>query len=427
MDRHLRTLERAAARGDPGARGRLALARFRLGSLRSGARSLGEYLQALEWALGLPGFRFQGTDRFRYDSGLLTSLQEIGRVRAAALLERFGDLSCVAAAEPEELEEVLPRRVARYVHWATRGFQPNDVARFRHEDTGLVFCLIPGGPTTFRRGGVPCATGVGSFLLCETPCTQAAYGHVLGRHHQRMADDLPAGNVTWAGAEAFGERSALRLPSSTEWEYACRAGTRTNYFCGARSRLLDYAHRGLMSQDPVRLKTKLANPFGLFDVYGNVWEWCQDTTSWGGSWDHERIADSSTSRRYNLSTRRRRQGFRPALSPPGANTKVYEPEQAYSPPPPRRRARPWRPLPRPRPVSRVAPVAPVARAPELPLSPEAKRERFLAGLRAGDSVYVAALGATGRVLEVKRKKGTARVLCGSFHVETALQGLLPRA
>lgn len=107
--------------------------------------------------------------------------------------------------------------------------------------------------------------------------------------NQFDSDSLPVERVTWNQATAFcKELSKLpkekamgreyRLPTEAEWEYACRAGTQTSFSFGDNHDLLkDYAwfeenSRGL----PHPVGQKKPNPWGLYDMYGNVREWCAD-------------------------------------------------------------------------------------------------------------------------------------------------------
>ena len=99
-----------------------------------------------------------------------------------------------------------------------------------------------------------------------------------------QTDDHPVVSVIWTNAVDFctwmsqKEGEKYRLPTEAEWEYSCRAGTKTRYSCGDRDTdLLLYAWSRTHLQGwthPVgRLKR---NPWGLFDMHGNVREWCQD-------------------------------------------------------------------------------------------------------------------------------------------------------
>ena len=144
----------------------------------------------------------------------------------------------------------------------------------------------PEGPV--HRVEIPLA-----FWMSRTLVTQQVYEAVMGSNPSQFpARRLhPVESVTWDAALAFCERlTALTgrhvgLPSEAEWEYAYRAGTASSYFFGDDpARLADYAwfeeNSGGETQ-PVGLKAP--NPWGLLDLPGNVWEWCQDV--WHPSYD----------------------------------------------------------------------------------------------------------------------------------------------
>lgn len=110
---------------------------------------------------------------------------------------------------------------------------------------------------------------------------RAAVLQAGGRDRQRAA-----GGVSWNAATEFVKRAGLRLPSEAEWEYACRAATTTKFTSGETPAelqsvawclpaKLDLAGRG-PSSSVHAVAQKDPNAFGLFDVHGNVSEWCQD-------------------------------------------------------------------------------------------------------------------------------------------------------
>jgi formylglycine-generating enzyme required for sulfatase activity len=123
------------------------------------------------------------------------------------------------------------------------------------------------------------------FWMGVTPVTQAQWRAVLGSNPSYFkGDDRPVESVSWDDCQAFcrglGRRTGkpVRLPMEAEWEYACRAGTATAYPGGDGEQALQgvgwyRANSGGQTQPVGR---KAPNAFGLYDLHGNVWEWCAD-------------------------------------------------------------------------------------------------------------------------------------------------------
>jgi formylglycine-generating enzyme required for sulfatase activity len=107
------------------------------------------------------------------------------------------------------------------------------------------------------------------------------------------SDNCPAILVSWFDAWAFARwlGSGYRLPTESEWEFACRAGGEDEYtFGSSEAKLREYAWFASNSDfQTYPVAAKRPNRWGLFDVHGNVWEWCQDW--YGEAWYAERIRD----------------------------------------------------------------------------------------------------------------------------------------
>jgi formylglycine-generating enzyme required for sulfatase activity len=111
-----------------------------------------------------------------------------------------------------------------------------------------------------------------------------------------QGDDEPVVQVSWNDGMAFcrwlseHDHRSYRLPTEAEWEYACRAGSTTRWCMGDDPEQLDQFSwiRDTVGCSTHRVGTKRPNAFGLYDMHGNVWEWCFDRF---GPYSEKSVAD----------------------------------------------------------------------------------------------------------------------------------------
>jgi formylglycine-generating enzyme required for sulfatase activity len=141
-----------------------------------------------------------------------------------------------------------------------------------------------------------------SFYMQTTEVTQAQWKAMMGMGNNPSGfsgDNLPVECVSWDDAQEFIKKLnakenlagwTYRLPTEAEWEYACRDGSTTRFCFGDNEGGLDnycwYDNNSNKQTHPVG--TKKPNAWGLYDMHGNVWEWCAD---WYGDYASSPVSD----------------------------------------------------------------------------------------------------------------------------------------
>jgi formylglycine-generating enzyme required for sulfatase activity len=126
------------------------------------------------------------------------------------------------------------------------------------------------------------------FYMGKHEVTQEQWEAVMGKNpSEEKGAKLPVTDVSWEDCQEFIKKlnkktdGGYRLPTEAEWEYSCRAGTTTAYSFGNKITPKDANYEYSKIAKPVAVGSYKPNAFGLYDMHGNVWEWCED---WHGEY-----------------------------------------------------------------------------------------------------------------------------------------------
>ncbi|MBW2664167.1 MAG: formylglycine-generating enzyme family protein [Deltaproteobacteria bacterium] len=145
------------------------------------------------------------------------------------------------------------------------------------------------------------------FYMGVTEITQSQWRQIMGNNPSKFkGDNLPVEQVSWNDCQEFIRKlnqqeggNKYRLPTEAEWEYACRAGTTTPFYTG-NCISTDQANydgnypmpecsKGRYRKKTIEVASFPPNAWGLYDMHGNVWEWCQD---WYEDYQGDHVTDT---------------------------------------------------------------------------------------------------------------------------------------
>jgi formylglycine-generating enzyme required for sulfatase activity len=197
------------------------------------------------------------------------------------------------AGPPSNARSALPPTRHRLMQRPRAGAATIGAAR-----GGVELMLVPGGP--FLMGSTSDDASANSrekpqhevwlddFYLARTPVTNSQYAEYLAatnapepeywHDHDFNDPDQPVVGVSWQEAQEYCRWAGLSLPTEAQWEYACRAGTSTQFWSGDTEEDLTRVgwYAGNSGRRLHRVGEKEPNGFGLHDIHGNIWEWCED-------------------------------------------------------------------------------------------------------------------------------------------------------
>jgi len=230
--------------------------------------------------------------------------RNIGDSSAEVMMKLLNDAIAVLSqprlrkAHDRRLAEEYGQSFASYSYGANSQYQKDDTPEMIEIELGkgimLNLMFIPEG--TFKMGSSIFETSrydndmpkhevelTNSFYMGKHAVTQEQWSVVMGNNPSYFKGaKLPVNGVSWNDCQKFISTlnakmdGGYRLPTEAEWEYACRAGSTTAYSFGDNITPKDANYHDSNIGKPVAVGGYKPNDFGLYDMHGNIWEWCED-------------------------------------------------------------------------------------------------------------------------------------------------------
>ena len=269
----------------------------------------------------------------------LDQLPEVAEIVETLTNSRKKEVASVATEIVKSLRSLSAIEVAMNNFGRDNNFGRKTGDVWVDERTGITYVWISAGTFLMGDGKEQHDVEITQpFWMARYPVTNSQYRrflHELGEKAKKPAywderrfngDDQPVVGVSWDEAEAFAKWAGedVRLPTEAQWEYACRAGNKGDFcFGNGEKKLGDYAwYQDNSHRQTQPVGAKLANDWGLHDMHGNVWEWCEDVIAGsnrvgrGGSWRYSAWYCRSAFRDRNTpGNRDSNLGFRVATVP----------------------------------------------------------------------------------------------------------------
>ncbi|GAK53549.1 All3226 protein [Candidatus Moduliflexus flocculans] len=246
----------------------------------------------------------------------LTELRRLSLEDRAPRVRRAAEGALEELDEPESrdvphvVEEIIELRDDEY-ELIEESNEPSAGDLWREPVTGMEFVYIPAGQ--FMMGSPESEEGryddesplhkvslAEGFWMGKYPVTQAEWQKIMGNNPSHFKGERrPVETVSWNDAQEFLQKlnatvgagsepaPTFRLPSEAEWEYACRAGTTTPFSFGETistdqanyngNYIYGSGKKGVYREQTTDVGSFPPNAFGVYDMHGNVWEWCQDS------------------------------------------------------------------------------------------------------------------------------------------------------